>query len=395
MGSIKARPETNNLFFDFRYQGKRCREQTSLPDTPANCRRLNNILKKIEAEITLGTFEYTKYFPDSRMAKKLALESKFRVSGSGALTLLQDFALRWVNEKTVEWRSTQSKTVAGVLDKYLLPRFGGKAVGEITKDDILAFRTELASMPGRKGGTLSPSRINHIMTPLRMILNEAADRHGFSSPFRGIKSLKVPKTDVSPFTLEEVRKIIEAIRPDYINYIITRFFTGMRTSEICGLQWKCVDFERQQILVRQALVDGKMIGTKNDGSFRAIDMSVPVLQALREQNKATGHFEFVFCNRTGKPLNNNNFTRRIWYPLLSFLNLPLRRPYQTRHTAATLWLAAGENPEWIARQMGHSSTIMLFTVYSRFVPNLTRKDGSAFEGMLSRFINSSGEGHEK
>lgn len=56
--------------------------------------------------------------------------------------------------------------------------------------------------------------------------------------------------------------------------------------------------------------------------------------------------------------------------------------YETRHTAATFWMAAGENPEWIARQMGHINTEMLFKVYSRFVPNLTRQDGSAFERML-------------
>jgi len=43
---------------------------------------------------------------------------------------------------------------------------------------------------------------------------------------------------------------------------------------------------------------------------------------------------------------------------------------------------AGESPEWIARQMGHSSSEMLFRAYSRFVPNLTRSDGSAFERLL-------------
>jgi integrase len=59
-----------------------------------------------------------------------------------------------------------------------------------------------------------------------------------------------------------------------------------------------------------------------------------------------------------------------------------RRFYQTRHTAATLWLASGEAPEWIAKQMGHTSTEMLFKVYSRYVPNLTRQDGSAFERLL-------------
>ncbi|BBE11161.1 hypothetical protein HH1059_20760 [Halorhodospira halochloris] len=33
--------------------------------------------------------------------------------------------------------------------------------------------------------------------------------------------------------------------------------------------------------------------------------------------------------------------------------------------------------------MGHSDTKMLFTVYSRYVPNLTRRDGSAIERLLS------------
>jgi integrase len=55
-----------------------------------------------------------------------------------------------------------------------------------------------------------------------------------------------------------------------------------------------------------------------------------------------------------------------------------------RHTAATLWLASGEAPEWIARQLGHSSTEMLFRVYSRYVPNLTRRDGSAMDRLLSQ-----------
>lgn len=99
--------------------------------------------------------------------------------------------------------------------------------------------------------------------------------------------------------------------------------------------------------------------------------------------------DFVFCTRTGGPLNHNNITKRVWYPLLRHLGLRKRRPYQTRHTAATLWLAAGENPEWIARQMGHTTTEMLFRVYSRYVPNLTRRDGSAFERLLAReMVNS-------
>lgn len=107
------------------------------------------------------------------------------------------------------------------------------------------------------------------------------------------------------------------------------------------------------------------------------------------QKEVTGQHAYVFCNRVGSPVEHNNVTKRVWYPLLRHLGLRKRRPYQTRHTAATLWLASGESPEWIARQMGHTTTEMLFRVYSRFVPNLTRQDGSAFERLLASNLGPS------
>uniref|UniRef100_UPI001832A664 tyrosine-type recombinase/integrase n=1 Tax=Methylibium sp. TaxID=2067992 RepID=UPI001832A664 len=108
-------------------------------------------------------------------------------------------------------------------------------------------------------------------------------------------------------------------------------------------------------------------------------------------HEATGKLsDYVFCNREGKPLDNKNFTDRVWSPLLRHLGLKPRRPYQMRHTAATLWLASGEAPEWIARQLGHTSTEMLFRTYSRFVPNLTRRGGSAFDRLLATRFASGG-----
>lgn len=52
------------------------------------------------------------------------------------------------------------------------------------------------------------------MVPLRSIMNEATERYEFSSPFKNIKLLKVGRTDVDPFTLEEVRQQIEHVRSD-------------------------------------------------------------------------------------------------------------------------------------------------------------------------------------
>lgn len=396
MASIRVREQTGKLFFDFRYRNKRCREQTALDDTPVNRRKLEGILKKIEAEITLGSFEYARYFPGSSNARKFSeADAPKAMTIRHATPLFSDFADTWFAEMQAQWRRSHIDTVATTLRAYLKPEFGEKEVGSITKAEILSFRSHLAKVRNGKGKPLSAERINHIMTPLRMILNEAADRHEFTSPYQGIKSLKVPRTDVEPFTVEEVRLILQTVREDYRNYYTVRFFTGMRTGEIDGLQWQFVDFERRQILVRQALVRDELVYTKNDGSFRSIDMSGPVYEALQEQKKATGQFEYVFSSRTGSPLAHRNVTQRVWYPLLRHLGLRQRRPYQTRHTAATLWLAAGEAPEWIARQMGHTTTEMLFRVYSRYVPNLTRRDGSAMERLLLQTLNTSQPAEEE
>lgn len=383
MGSIRVRESTQKLFFDFHYRGKRCREQTALENTASNRKKLESILKRIEAEITLGTFEYHQYFPNSPRAKEFTKQAEVqRAREAHDTPLFEAFSNDWLDEMKIQWRQSHITTVEGTLKNYLNPHFGEKEVGRITKKNVLDFRASLAKVTTRSEKHLSASRINRIMTPLRMILSEAANRFEFSSPYHGIKSLKVPRTDVEPFSIDEVKQIIDTVRPDFRNYYIVRFFTGMRTGEIDGLQWDHVDFKRRQILVRQALVQGRLEYTKNDGSFRTIEMSQLVVDALNDQKAATGNMAFVFSSRTGGPLSHNNVTKRVWYPLLRHLGFRKRRPYQTRHTAATLWLAAGENPEWIARQMGHTTTEMLFRVYSRYVPNLTRRDGSAFERLL-------------
>ena len=389
MGSIRARKDTGALFFDFIYKNIRCRELTTLNDTSQNRRAMEKVLKKIEAEILLGKLEYASYFPTSAMVQKLrAAETKVSLPSEGqqatpATPLFREVAKEWQEENSIRWKRSYKDMVEGTVEKHLIPKFGEIEVSRITKGDILKFRSSLARVQSKGKVGLSPDRINHIMTPLGMILNDAAERYEFSTPFNGIKQLRVPRSEVTPFSIDEVNLIISMVRHDFRNYYTVRFFTGMRTSEIDGLKWHYVDFDRRLIHIRETLVKGHPDTTKTDSSQRTIEMSNLVFTALKAQQEVSGKISpFVFCTRDGSPLQYSNVSNRVWYPLLRNLKLKQRRAYQTRHTTATLWLAAGENPEWIARQMGHANTKMLFTIYSRFVPNLTRRDGSAFELML-------------
>jgi len=388
MAKVRVRKETGKLYLDFMFAGHRCREQTALSDTPANRKKAEALLQRVQAKILLGELNYAEFFPGSgNIAKVQPAESILAVAGGSKpidTPLFADFADQWFDENKIQWRSSHTKNVDSILNSSLKPIFKDKHVSEITKPDILKARNKMAKRPGRGPSRLmSAKSINNHMNILRMVMTEAADRYDFTNPYRNIKPLRLQRVHIEPFSLSEVETILRTVREDYRNYYLVRFYTGMRTGEIDGLKWEYVDFERREILVRETLIAGETEYTKTDGSQREIPMFGPVYDALKEQHAATGRLsKYVFCNREGNPLDHNNVTKRVWYPLLRALNLKQRRPYQTRHTAATLFLASGENPEWVARTLGHSTTEMLFKVYSRYVPNLTRQDGSAFERLI-------------
>lgn len=391
MAKIRVRPETGLLYLDFFYRGTRCREQTALPNSAENRKKVQTLLNRIQKEIAQGSFDYAATFPGSPRAKLgketdlLPFANQKSSVVRASAPLFGEFSVTWRAEMAPQWRRQHRNSVDVIFDTHLIPAFGMRSLAEITKADVLTFRATLAERPGRASKKLSPSTINKIMCLLRQMLTESAERFGLGDVFKGIRRLKAKRPDVQPFSMEEVDRIRATIRADYRDYVTVRFFTGMRTGEINGLKWKYVDFERGLILVREVFSAGESEeNAKNETSLRDIPMLPMVREALESRRKVRHpESEYVFCSREGNPLDAHNFATRVWYPLLRYLELEKRRPYQTRHTTATLMLASGENPEWIAKLMGHANTQMLFTVYSRFVPNLTRQDGLAITGLLN------------
>lgn len=397
MASIRSRKDSGLLLIDFRYQGERCREQTLLPDTGANRARLEKLAARIDRALRGGTFCYEDFFPGSPRLKKsqhspIESEAGERRSSVGdksqdapdLLPLYSEFAELWFIESEPRWRKHHAQTMRETLDRIHLPFLAGKRVGELGRADLLSIRAELAKRPGRAGQRLSGKSINKRMTQLKAIVNEACDRYGLPSPARGIKSLKQKRSEVQPFTLSEVDLLVAKVRWDYQPYLVVRCLTGLRTGEVHGLQWCDIDFEAGTLRVERTVSRNGDGETKTDNSRRQIPLIPRVLEALREQYRRRQEgCAWVFHSDRGNPIDAVNFTNRVWYPLLRNLALNKRPPYQMRHTAATLMLASGENPEWVAQILGHSTTEMLFRVYSRFVPNLTRDDGRAFSKLLS------------
>lgn len=191
VAKVRVRPETGTLYLDFFYRGVRCREQTALTDTSESRKKVQSLLNRVQKDMAQGAFEYAAVFLGSPRAAQfgvpvIGLRPTVQVADSGAVKsgtpLFTDFAELWFLEMSPQWRRLHRSCVREVLNKNLLPTFGSRPVGEVTKADVLAFRAQIAQLPGRKG-TLGNARINKIMCFLRQILNEAADRFEVTPTF--------------------------------------------------------------------------------------------------------------------------------------------------------------------------------------------------------------------
>jgi integrase len=230
-------------------------------------------------------------------------------------------------------------------------------------------------------GDLSGKRKNNICVPVKCLFNEAKRRKDITeNPFSELEKFREEKVFADPFSIPEMRLFLQTVDSEYLAYFFTCFFTGMRPNEMLALKWVNVDLMHlKMISVKEGRVQGKEGPPKTDSSYRDIDILAPLLEVLKRHRESSApNPVYVFTGPKGAPLDVNNLRKRIWYPTLGKCGLRRRTMYQTRHTFASLMLSAGEDPLWVARMLGHTSTEMLYRHYGKYIRNRMRKDGGRF-----------------
>ncbi len=133
--------------------------------------------------------------------------------------------------------------------------------------------------------------------PMRSLM-EFAFRAGLidKNPMALVKDLKVSKPEFYPLSIEEVHRFLDVVKQLYKNFFIVAFYAGMRFGEMAGLKWKNADFKLGVIKVRETRVRGEEGPPKTPGSIRDIKMLPPVVEALRDQRKATQWRNQIMCS---------------------------------------------------------------------------------------------------
>ena len=282
-----------------------------------------------------------------------------------------EVAREWIEIKRREIKSTTLRDYRCSMNHYILPRFGNFPIRNIGFLDIKRFITTM---------NCSGKRSNNVLVPMRSLFRHAL-LAGYidKNPMDMVENLKVQKPDIHPLSMEEIRLFLEHVRPEYHDFFVVAFFTGMRFGEMAALKWRNVDFTHGFIRVRETRVNKEEGMPKTKGSIRDIKMLPPVVDAMRRQRKATmGKSEYVFLNMYGRPLYAHSVRLWAWTPALKSAGLEYRTLYQTRHTFATLMLDAGELPGWVQKMLGHNSLKMIYDRYYSYIKNYQRDEGSAF-----------------
>lgn len=95
-------------------------------------------------------------------------------------------------------------------------------------------------------------------------------------------------------TLEEVKRFLDYVAPDWYDYFLLRFMTGMRSCEVHELQLKHIDFEHRLINIRQNMVNGDITDVKTPKSRRDLPINDLLLTAIKRIT-APSQILMIFC----------------------------------------------------------------------------------------------------
>jgi integrase len=314
----------------------------------------------------------------------------------------KDEAVSYRNKLLEEKKDTASggKTVGKWLDEWLEVKQGKIADGSwkwysqqarlyikpiiadlpLAKLDIILCDRFLAEMRGRG---ISANSQRAALTTLNVALNHAV-RYGYikHNPIKAIQKPRKPHRDAKWWTAEEARQFLASpLVQKHRWYAMWRLAldSGMRQGELLALTWENIEWEKRTIRVQRSLeeVDKvmKVKETKTKKGNRRIIVSEATMDALRahkhkmeaEDAAYVAAGATIFVSRAGTPIWKNVY-RTVFKRLVKKADVTPIRPYDLRHSCASILLTNGASIRAVADRLGHEDVSMTLKHYAHCLP---------------------------
>jgi integrase len=274
---------------------------------------------------------HIKTFPTQREAKSWAAKTTIEIergvhtADSRSVTVVRAGQL-WL--ETAEKNKLERATIDHYrqhLNLHIVPQLSRLKLSELSVPIVRQFEDRIAQ-------TISPATVRKVITSLSCILTDAQERglvaHNVVRELRrsrrnggGKERGRKLKMGVDIPTPDEIRRILSTAQGRWRPFLLVAVFCGLRASELRGLRWKDIDFDRSEIRVHQRMDRYNTAGPpKSAAGERTVPVPPQVLIALKEWRLACpkGPLDLVFPNGAGRVENHANIvTRGLWPTLIA------------------------------------------------------------------------------
>lgn len=302
---------------------------------------------------------------------------------------------QWLDVWASDYLSGVKPATAGIyrgnIKNHIKPALGAVRLDQLHPHTVQGFVNGLE---------LSPASVRLAYKVLHMALEKAVELDYIPrNPATRCELPRLEQKEIHPLDDQQVAALLAAAKGGELEYLVTvALFTGLRLSELLGLTWGAVDFQRGTIHVNKQLARlehraaGLFISPKS-GRTRTITAAPSAMAALKHQQARQAEMQLrvgpmwgnphrlVFTSALGGPLEHwnaeNGFKR-----LAAAAGLEGVRFHDTRHTYAVNAIRAGDDIKTIQGNLGHATAAFTLDRYGHFTERMRQDSAARMEGFI-------------
>lgn len=365
---VQVRGQRIRIYFN--YAGERRYKSVEGAPTPETLAHYERVVETIEYEIKAGIFRYKEHFPDGLSERYFG-----------------KYVDAWLESKKLEVSISTYRAYESRCDNWILPRWENIDAEQI---DYRAIQSWTQKVLMRSLNNKTVRDIQSLMSQVfRFYRLSTGSQH---NPTEGLTVRLADPAEPDPFTRAEIDRLLSVpADPQITNMINFMVWSGVRISEALALAWEDVDLDEGTIIIGRARVSSTYKVTKTRRSTRKVKLLRAAMDALFAQQRITGSLPAVKVdilqrdNRTVRPASlrlcfhnpntgkafstADNFRTNFWNEHIKRAGVRHRGPGQCRHTFASQMLSSGiVTVDWVANQLGHTSSQMVWRHYGRWIP---------------------------
>jgi integrase len=328
--------------------------------------------KRIYRKRAIGTIEE---YPDSESARRALTGLIARINAanpriglcSTTLSQLSNHFERIELAPGNTWRSYSTKRCyVGYLKRWIVPQWGTYELRNIKTIEVESW---LRRLPLAKS---SCAKIRGVMS---VLFNHACRYELFdSNPIhlvrQGAKRNKTPCV----LTPAEIRVLADGLPTRERTLVLLAASTGLRQSELFGLQWGDINFAEGTMNGTRSIVCGVVGPCKTESSQKPVPIHPLIVETLvkwKEHQQYRKHGDWVFassCRRGRKPYWGQAILRKYIRPRAQELGIEKNFGWHTfRHTYSTLLRSVGTEFKVMQELLRHSSLRSTLDVYTQAI----------------------------